>query len=396
MTELIRRAWDIAVRSINDEARSVDVVASTDSVDSYGEVLVQDWDLSRYLKNPVVLWDHKAYELPIGYATNVRVEDGKLLATLNFVDERANPLAERVWQGFVQKSIRAVSVGFQSQQGITREVDGRSVYVLSGNKLVELSAVSVGANEDAVTAAKSMTIIRALVGAGKAEGEEPEENTDMNLLSALIGLLGLEATATDNDVIAEVTRLSKQEEKLEEVLEVEADEIVGEVEELSEIVEKLEEELEVEAEQIVEEVEELAEIVEELEGLSEKSGKEIVGVVRAWKQGTDQSKGLRKKYAELVASNEARERDDLIQRARSAGKLAPTSLEWAKSCPIEALRGFVETAPEIPQFAEGPSEPESKGVFRGKSWGDLTPGERHALYKENHALYVAMRDSAKA
>src|SRR5687768_10251178 len=104
--DLVRRSFGITVRSINDDERSVDVIASTDAIDAYGEIVEQDWDLKRYRANPVVLYNHNRegwletldpeYTLPVGFAKNVGVVDGKLQATLCFVDEKASPMAERV------------------------------------------------------------------------------------------------------------------------------------------------------------------------------------------------------------------------------------------------------------------------------------------------------------
>jgi hypothetical protein len=115
MNELFRRSYSLAVRAQADATPSVDVIASSTALDGYGEIVAQDWDLRRYEANPVVLYGHNSYAMPIGHASNVRVEGDKLLATLNFVDARANPMAEQVWQGVLQGSLRAVSVGFRSK-----------------------------------------------------------------------------------------------------------------------------------------------------------------------------------------------------------------------------------------------------------------------------------------
>lgn len=143
-------------------SRTVDVVASTPAPDSYGRIVVQDWDLSRFEANPVVLWNHGMSgglfgggsddsTLPIGFATNVRVEDGALKATLNFVDEKANPIAEKVYQGFLQGSLRAVSVGWDAEEATYDEAS--DTLTLAQNKLIEISAVALPANPEAVRVA---------------------------------------------------------------------------------------------------------------------------------------------------------------------------------------------------------------------------------------------------
>jgi len=91
---VIRRTFaGEALRAATD-AREADVIASTADVDSYGEIVVPSGiDLSRYRANPVVLYGHSSWDMPVGSAKDVRVEDGKLRATVRFVDASASPLA---------------------------------------------------------------------------------------------------------------------------------------------------------------------------------------------------------------------------------------------------------------------------------------------------------------
>lgn len=160
--ELINRTLSISSSdSIDEEKRSVRVVASSTAIDSYGEIVEQSFRLERYQRNPVVLYGHNKSgilglggapedTLPIGYASELGVSGGKLLATLNFVDEKANPLAPLVFEGFKQGSIRAVSIGFYPHEVREETRNGEDVFVLSQNELFEISVVPMGANPDAV------------------------------------------------------------------------------------------------------------------------------------------------------------------------------------------------------------------------------------------------------
>ncbi len=131
-------------------ARSVDVVASTEAVDSYGTVL-KGWDLERYQRAPVVLWNHDRIGLPIGSAENVRLEGGELRMSIRFVDAAANPIAEQVYQGVKQGAIRGVSVGFAPRSDIKVTMDeGAEVDTLDGLELLEVSLCAVPANPEAV------------------------------------------------------------------------------------------------------------------------------------------------------------------------------------------------------------------------------------------------------
>lgn len=153
------KTFGLAIRAgtINEAARSVRVIASTAALDSYDEIIEQDWDLARYQKNPTVLYAHNATaarpedSLPIGHATDVAVIEGALEATVHFANALANPLAELVWHGVRQGSIRGVSVGFRPHGKALHELpDGRRVTKLLRPELFELSICPIGANPDAI------------------------------------------------------------------------------------------------------------------------------------------------------------------------------------------------------------------------------------------------------
>ena len=136
--------------------RTLDVVASTAVLDRQGEVLEQSWRLERYLANPVVLYAHDSWDLPIGTAENVRVEDGALRARIRLVSDEANPLAGRVWKLIQEGALRAVSVGFiphgarlEKRARAEGELD-EEYLVLSDNELLEISVVPVPANPEAL------------------------------------------------------------------------------------------------------------------------------------------------------------------------------------------------------------------------------------------------------
>ena len=62
-----------------------EVVITTENVDRYQEVIKLDgWELEHYKNNPVVLWGHDHKQLPIGFATDIEVKDGKMIAKGKF------------------------------------------------------------------------------------------------------------------------------------------------------------------------------------------------------------------------------------------------------------------------------------------------------------------------
>lgn len=156
----------IAIRGVREDKREADFIFSTDSVDSYDERVEQDWQLERYHRNPVVLFAHNSRALPIGRAKNVAVVDGALQGTVVFVSEKANPLAEQVWQCIKEGALRAGSVGFIPHSYRWEKEDGKERLILSQNELLEWSVCPVGANADALL--KMIEGIRA-----KALAEKP-------------------------------------------------------------------------------------------------------------------------------------------------------------------------------------------------------------------------------
>lgn len=134
---------------LDEYTRSVQILASTPNpVDGAGLV---SWDLSRFLKNPVILWAHDNTKIPIGKASEVEFVPGVgLKMRVHFASERANKCAEEIFQCVKEEIVRAVSVGFTPGESTTN-ADG--TVLLSANILNEVSFVPVGADEDAGTPA---------------------------------------------------------------------------------------------------------------------------------------------------------------------------------------------------------------------------------------------------
>jgi HK97 family phage prohead protease len=188
----IKRA-QVSTSSLDVETRSFDVVASTESIDSHGDIVKQSWRLERYEANPVVLLGHGG--LPIGKGSNVRVEDGALKMRVTLVSEKANPQAEQVLQLMREDALKAVSVGFRPGRRSTEKRDGREVRVLDDNELLEVSVVAIGSNPDAQ--AKD----HARHGAGALEAQNMNDITKA---------LGLRTGASAEDVTAAFGAVEKE------------------------------------------------------------------------------------------------------------------------------------------------------------------------------------------
>lgn len=170
-TGFVERSHGFSVRSLDVEARTISVVASSESLDSHDEVVEQKWRFARYEKNPVILWAHNKAAghdgLPIGRGKNWRVENddtGKPVMKMDivFASADANPFADSVFKLFQEDILKSVSVGFRPHavRMEKRKGSDEEVYVLSDNELYELSVVPVGSNPDAIVLAGNEQLLR--------------------------------------------------------------------------------------------------------------------------------------------------------------------------------------------------------------------------------------------
>ena len=117
-------------------------IASDESTDRHGDSIKQDkWDLKNFRKNPVLLLSHDYSLPPIGIVKNFRLDGKKLIFEPHFhsITQQAREVAEMYAEGIM----RAFSVGFMNGD--------------KKNELLEISAVSVPANANALVFEKSVS-----------------------------------------------------------------------------------------------------------------------------------------------------------------------------------------------------------------------------------------------
>ena len=121
-----------------------EVVASTAGVDRDGEIIkIEAWDTDNFMKNPVVLFGHDYWSLPIGVVTSLEVKGDQLIAKGIFAKTEAAQEIRRLYDDGI---LKAVSVGFI--------VKNREGYIITEAELLELSFVPVPANADALSLSK--------------------------------------------------------------------------------------------------------------------------------------------------------------------------------------------------------------------------------------------------
>lgn len=122
-------------------------VASNETIDRGGDSLkIKDWDFRNFKKNPVLQAGHDYHPLStIGIAKNIRIENDEVKFEPEFHD--ITQLARDIKKMYLDKYLTAWSVGF-----IPGHLESQK------NELLEISAVAVPANPDALTSLSQKAI----------------------------------------------------------------------------------------------------------------------------------------------------------------------------------------------------------------------------------------------
>lgn len=135
--------------------RTYEFVISSEAPDTYGTVfLASGWDLTRYNRNPVVLYNHRSWsdnpDTTIGTST-VRQEGTTLIAVLTL--EEGNEIADKVKRQLDNGTLRMASIGAQVHEyrrGVFEDGENPDHIYFTRQELLEWSITPVGSNPDAL------------------------------------------------------------------------------------------------------------------------------------------------------------------------------------------------------------------------------------------------------
>ena len=154
----------VKVKEVGD--RQLEMAGSTEDVDRMGDSIKSSgWQLSRFQKNPVFIWGHDYNQPPIGRATKVWVdeESKRLMFNVEFADAETYAFADTIYKLYKGGFLHATSVGFipLEWEGKDEEnpLPNRDGNVFTKQELLELSAVPVPANADALVTARKQGLI---------------------------------------------------------------------------------------------------------------------------------------------------------------------------------------------------------------------------------------------
>lgn len=137
------------IKAIANQPGIYEVMASTESLDRQGDVLVSTGaKLDNYRRNPVVLWAHDYSRLPVARSLDIQPVPGVgLRATMEFAPAGVDPFIDAVRSLWDRGFLNAASVGFQPIAGTP---DGAGGTRYTDWELLEFSIVPIPANPDAL------------------------------------------------------------------------------------------------------------------------------------------------------------------------------------------------------------------------------------------------------
>lgn len=148
-------------KSLEDK-RQIRVIAASGKADRTGDIVnVEGIELGNFKKNPIILWGHDHYGLPVAKAVEAGVVDGKLQMVLEFATKEIYEFADTVYKLVKGGFLKGVSIGARVLDAEWMFDDDDNIIGRKFNKLelLELSIVAIPADSKAlITAVKSGAI----------------------------------------------------------------------------------------------------------------------------------------------------------------------------------------------------------------------------------------------
>lgn len=210
-----------------------EVIISTSRLNCYGfRVLTEGIDTDQYSKNPVLLWMHNRpmrgtvdEVLPIGRIENLRVEGDKLIGTPVF--DMSDPFAKKIADKWEQGILKMASAGLavlEESNAPEHIVEGQRFSTVTRSKLVEVSIVDIGANDDALALYRDdklvdlkeeseITKTLAALLAEATNDVQPNKSSIMPLKDIALKL-GLPDNATQEQIVAAIGGLQEENKTL--------------------------------------------------------------------------------------------------------------------------------------------------------------------------------------
>lgn len=198
-------------------AKGKRVRISNESLNCYGtRILTPGIDLAQYQRNPVLLYMHERGKV-IGMVKDLKVEGQDVTGELVF--DEATELSKQLKKQWEFGSVKMVSANFQILEMSDDKqllAEGQQRPTVTKSKLIEVSVVDIGGNDDAIVLTHEGKTISLSAGQDSIDGvlplldnvsKTPLKKKEMELKDLAIKL-GLKETATEEEVNQKLVSLS--------------------------------------------------------------------------------------------------------------------------------------------------------------------------------------------
>lgn len=216
---------------------SKEAVISSSRLNCYGtRVLTTGIDIEQYKKNPILLYMHRRgdrEDMPIGRIENLRIEGDFLYGTPVFDgDSDEEKMIAQKWE---RGTLRMLSAGISIIEWSDDPqylVQGQTRPTIVRSKLLEVSVVDIGANDDALQCAlyngstrmtlamgeenENLPLLKNNAAAPTNDGATVEQQTNKQTLkmNKILLLLGLAETATEDAAVQKIQKLMNENKQL--------------------------------------------------------------------------------------------------------------------------------------------------------------------------------------
>lgn len=233
MNTIVRSVWTPVIKTLDVVNRTIRFVGTKETEDRTGDIIEADgWELANYVKNPVFLWDHSPGLAPIGKAKQIIREGNSLLFDIEFAPKSVSEFADQIFKLYEAGFLNAVSVGFRPKafEPIIDDEGFMSGLRFTKQELLELSAVSIPAHQDALAAGIDKNSVvqfysKMLELAKSGYAETPKEGVMTLEQFTKTALAELKSEAKNNEEDDEV--MKEQLEKLQKEVEAMKKQIEG-------------------------------------------------------------------------------------------------------------------------------------------------------------------------
>jgi hypothetical protein len=190
-------------------------IVNTENVNEYGyRVLTDGIDTAQFMRNPVVLFMHQRYNSEnrgsevIGRVVKLYVENKKLIADVAFDegDEFAKKIAGKVERNIIRMASLYADV-IETSTAPEMVLPGQAYETVTKCKMVELSIVDIGGNDDALKLSRD--------GKPLQLQKLNIKKNDMSELKSIALAFGMDANSNEAAVLKQVSELKLAKETAE-------------------------------------------------------------------------------------------------------------------------------------------------------------------------------------